>query len=385
MKTSNFIIFFGIFLTIHGAVNFYIFIRGWQSFPREPVFRIPYLIVFLVVSLSYIGGRVLERMTVCLASDILIWIGSFWFGLMLYMFLGALLWDIARLVNWLAGAVPPASTRYGWIRLGAAIFTVTAAALIVFIGHINTRNPRITKIVIDIPKRANGRASLDIALATDIHLGIIISNSRLRRMVDMINSIDPDVVLLGGDIVDEDLKPVIENNVGDKLDAIRSRYGTFAVTGNHEYIGGVREACRYLSQHGVTFLRDEARLIGGSFYLVGREDRSIAQFTGAKRLPLEAIVEKLDRKLPVIMMDHQPLRLSEAADNGIDVQLSGHTHHGQLWPASLVTRLIYEVSYGLKKIGGTHVYVSGGYGTWGPPARVGIRPEVVHITLRFVR
>ena len=385
MKAINFIIFFSIFLSIYGAVNYYIFIRGWQSLPREAAIRIPYLVLFLIVSLSYIGARVLERATVCVASEIFIWIGSFWFGFMLYLFLGALLWDIARLGNWIAGAVPPESALYGRIRAGAALSTVAVATLIVITGYINTLNPHIRNIVIDIPKRANGRACLDIALATEIHLGTIISNSRVQRMIDMINAIRPDVVLLGGHIVDEDLKPVIEHNTGDLLDTIRSRYGTFAVTGNHEYIGGVNAACGYLAKHGVTFLRDEARLIDGSFYLVGREDRSIGQFSGKRRLPLEAIIDKLDRKLPLIMMDHQPIHLSDAADNGIDLQLSGHTHHGQLWPASIVTRMIYEVSYGFKKIGGTNVYVSGGYGTWGPPARVGIRPEIVHIKLRFIK
>lgn len=385
MKAINFIIFFSIFLVIYGSVNFYIFIRGWQSLPRGAAFRIPYLVLFLAVSLSYIGARILERVTICVASDIFIWIGSFWFGFMLYLFLGVLLWDLARLGNFISGTVPTASPLYERIRMIAALTTVAAATVIVITGYINTLNPHIRQVVIEVPKRANGRATLDIALATDIHLGTIIANSRVQRMVDMINSIRPDVVLLGGDIVDEDLKPVIENNIGDLLDTLRSRYGTFAVTGNHEYIGGVNAACTYLSKHGVTFLRDEARLIDGCFYLVGREDRSMNQFNGKRRQPLNAIMARLDRKLPLILMDHQPIRLSDGVESGIDLQVSGHTHHGQLWPASLITRLIYEVSYGLKKIGGTNVYVSGGYGTWGPPARVGIRPEVVHIQLRFVK
>jgi len=201
--------------------------------------------------------------------------------------------------------------------------------------------------------------------------------------VDMVHVIRPDIVLLCGDIVDEDLGPVIENNLGEMLRSIRSRYGTYAVTGNHEYIGGVDAACRYLSDHGVKLLRDEAVLIDGSFYLVGREDRSIRQFTGMTRRPLWSIMKGVDRSLPVIMMDHQPLRLSSAVENGVDLQVSGHTHHGQLWPANIVTGLIYEVSRGFKKIGGTSFYVSCGFGTWGPPARLGNRPEVVHIYVRF--
>lgn len=94
-------------------------------------------------------------------------------------------------------------------------------------------------------------------------------------------------------------------------------------------------------------------------------------------------MKEVDRSLPVIMMDHQPVRLSEAAGHGVDLQLSGHTHHGQLWPAHVVTRLLYEVSYGFKRIGGCGYYVSCGFGTWGPPVRVGTAPEIVHIRVRF--
>lgn len=384
MKLSNFLIFFGIVLTVHGLVNFYIFIRGWQALPKEAYIRIPYLVIFLIFALSYLAGRVLERFSICLASDYLIWIGSFWLAMMVYLFFGVILCDLLRFGNWISGMVPVPSELYAQMRQIAALLVAAAALIIVAAGYINTLNPRINTIVVEIPKRCGlGHKTLDVALVTDIHLGTLIKNSRLQQMVDMINVIRPDLVLLGGDIVDEDLAPVIENNLGELLHTIRSRYGTFAVTGNHEYIGGVEPACRYLSDHGITMLRDRAVLIDNSFYLVGREDRSITQFTGKRRLPLDAIMKQVDLKLPVIMMDHQPFQLSAAAEHGIDLQLSGHTHHGQLWPFNYVTSLIYEVSRGFKKIGDSHFFVSCGYGTWGPPVRVGTIPEVVHLQLRF--
>jgi len=382
-KVVNFIIFFSIALAIYGVVNVYIFIRGWQSLPDSAVFRIPYLVLFLLLSLSYIAGRVLERFTICVPSACMIWIGSIWFGLMLYLFLGVILCDLLRLVNWLAGVVPPGSELYVRVKQASAAVVALAAVIIVIAGYFNTLNPRLTRLSVTIPKKSGSRQELNIALVSDIHLGIIIKNSRLQNMVDMVHVIRPDLVLLCGDIVDEDLAPVIENNLGELLKSLRSRYGTFAVTGNHEYIGGVEEAARYLADHKVRLLRDEAVLVDGSFYLVGREDRSISQFTGARRKPLAQIMKGVDTSLPVIMMDHQPIRLSEAVGHGVDLQVSGHTHHGQLWPATIITRLIYEVSYGFKQIGGTSFYVSCGFGTWGPPARVGTRPEVVHINIRF--
>jgi hypothetical protein len=385
MKLINLFIFLGIALTVHGLVNFYIFIRGWQALPKESYFRVPYLVIFLFLALSYIAGRVLERYSICVTSDYLIWIGSFWLGIMLYLFMGVLLCDILRLANWIAGVIPVPSDLYTKVKQFAAMAVAGTAVITILAGFYNTLHPRINTIAIDVPKAAGGRTSLDMALVTDIHLGTIISNSRLQKMVDMVNVIRPDVVLLAGDIVDEDLAPIIQNNLGDLLRTIRSKYGTYAVTGNHEYIGGVEQACRYLAENGVTVLRDRAVLIDNSFYLVGREDRSIGQFVGKRRMPLESIMKQVDRALPVIMMDHQPFGLSEAARHSVDLQLSGHTHHGQLWPFNYITRLIYEVSRGLSQIGGTNIYVSCGYGTWGPPARVGTIPEVVHIQLRFKR
>ena len=189
--------------------------------------------------------------------------------------------------------------------------------------------------------------------------------------------------MLPGDVVDEDIGPVIRNNLGETLRKIRSKYGVFAITGNHEYIGGVEPACKYLAEHGITMLRDTWVKIGDSLYVVGREDISIRGFTGKTRKPLSELMAEVDKSYPVILMDHQPFRLAEAEANGVDLQLSGHTHHGQLWPFNLITKKVYELSWGYKKKGSTHYYVSCGVGTWGPPIRTGNRPEIINIKLQF--
>jgi hypothetical protein len=156
----------------------------------------------------------------------------------------------------------------------------------------------------------------------------------------------------------------------------------FAVTGNHEYIGGAGPACAYLEEHGITMLRDSVARLEGGTYIVGREDRSSAGFGGGKRKTLESLMAEVDTAYPVVLMDHQPFRLEEAAGKGIDLQLSGHTHHGQLWPLNKITEAVYEVSRGEAVKGETHFYVSSGVGTWGPPVRTGNRPEIVLIRLR---
>jgi predicted MPP superfamily phosphohydrolase len=157
----------------------------------------------------------------------------------------------------------------------------------------------------------------------------------------------------------------------------------YAITGNHEYIGGVEPACKYLVEHGLVELRDNYIMIANSLYIIGREDRSIKGFTGKVRKNLVEIMKGINKNLPIILMDHQPVKLAEAAENGVDLQLSGHTHHGQLWPFSFITKKVYELSMGYKKTGDTHYYVSCGVGTWGPPIRTGNRPEIIRIDLRF--
>jgi predicted MPP superfamily phosphohydrolase len=154
------------------------------------------------------------------------------------------------------------------------------------------------------------------------------------------------------------------------------------VTGNHEYIGGVEEACRYLTDHGIVVLRDRVARILKSVCIVGREDRSIRGFSGRQRIPLETLLNGIDREDLVILMDHQPFHLDEAASLGVDLQLSGHTHHGQLWPFNFITAAVYELSWGYLQKGDMHVYVSSGVGTWGPPVRIGNVPEIVSIVLQ---
>ncbi len=193
----------------------------------------------------------------------------------------------------------------------------------------------------------------------------------------------PDIVLLIGDIIDEDIKPVIRQNLGETLRKIESKYGVFGVNGNHEYIGGVDEACKYLEQHGITMLRDSAIVIANSFVLIGREDISGNRFMGKPRKPLDKIISKIDTSMPNILLDHQPLSLNDAVVNNIDLILCGHTHHGQLWPFNLITKAVYEVSCGYKLKNNTNIYVSCGVGTWGPPIRTSCRPELLNLRLKF--
>jgi hypothetical protein len=376
----NFIIFFSIFFTIYGLVNLYILVRGWQSIPQGSSLKVPYLVLFLFVSLSFIAGRFIENIWPSAVSNLLIWIGSFWLAAMLYLFLAIVLIDVLRLTNHWLPVFPSWIAQYSlqakqWTALGV----MGATAILLIAGHLNTLTPRIRTLDVTLSKNMRGLKTLNIVVASDIHLGTLVGRARLDRIVAKINELKPDLVLLPGDIVDEDLAPVIRQNMGDSLTKLKARWGVFAITGNHEYIGGVEEACRYLGDHGVTLLRDTAIRVNDCFTLIGREDRSISRFSGKRRKPLPELMAPVDRNNPVILMDHQPFQLEDGGNNGIDLQLSGHTHHGQMWPLNFVTEMVYELSWGYKQKKDTHIYVSCGVGTWGPPVRLGNRPEIVNI------
>jgi uncharacterized protein len=375
MSRFRFAIFFSIVFSIYGLINYYLFRSGWNAVQGSS--SAPWLLaLFLLFSLSFIAGRFAERVSLAWPSAALVWVGSFWLAGMVYLLMAAVFSDLIGLFGI---RLVPASVSDAEV-LGAIIAVVV---VIVVAGYVNARSPRISTRTIRIAKNGHRFASLNIVAASDIHLGTIVCKSRLERIVEKINALKPDLVLLPGDVVDEDIGPVIRQNLGETLRKIDAKYGVLAITGNHEYIGGVEEACRYLVDHGIVMLRDAVHLIEESVVIVGREDRSIGQFAGKKRKSLHELLENVNRTLPIILMDHQPFRLDEAEKEGVDIQLSGHTHHGQLWPFNFITRRIFEVSRGYKKKGNLHVYVSAGVGTWGPPVRTGNRPEIVQLLVMF--
>jgi uncharacterized protein len=384
MKTGSFIAFFTIVLAVYGLANTYIFSRGLQAIPIGSAYRVWFIIGFWFLVSTFVVGRVLDRTGASGLSTVLTWIGSFWLGAMLYFLLSVVFIDLARLLNWMFHIFP--SVFYAdWQKTKLIVFfsISTIVLLLVIAGHVNTLFPGIRKLDLEIAKTVSGSKDLHIVMASDIHLGVIIGKNRATYLVNKINSLDPDIIILDGDIVDEDLAPVIRQNLGESLNGLKAKLGVWAITGNHEYIGGVIPAVDYLVRHNIKFIRDSSVLIDNRFWLVGREDRDRPRFTGQPRKSLEEVMKDVDRSYPIILLDHQPFNLTKAVAQGADLQLSGHTHHGQLFPLNLITDAIYELSYGYKKIGPTHFYVSSGFGSWGPPMRIGTRPEIVDINVHF--
>ncbi len=384
MKNFSMLIFFLIVLGIHSLVNFYIFIRGWQGLELFSGIRYYYLAIYIFFFLAYLIARFAERYGHNIITEIFNWSGSFWFAAMLYFFLIILLIDIVRASNHFLHFLPAGLyVDYAKTKFITLICASGVVILLIVYGFINASIVRIKTLDMTVNKTVNNHKQLNIVLLSDLHLGTIIGPNKLTRIVNKINALNPDIVLFAGDVVDENIKPVIKKNMGKLLENIVSKYGTYAITGNHEFIGGVGPAVEYLEQHKVKYLRDTAMLIDSSFWLVGRNDKDMPRFTGKNRKGLDSIMAQVDKSYPVILMDHQPFHLEEAARNGVDIQFSGHTHNGQMFPFNYITQAIYHPDWGYRQIDNTQYYVSCGVGTWGPPVRIGNHPEIVNIKVAF--
>ncbi len=378
----SFFIFFFIVITVYISANVYIFRKGLLAIASYPLLKLYITIFFWFLVSAYPAGRIIEKLYLSYFSDFLIWVGSFWLAALLYFFLFCLLIDLLRLANSFVPYLP--SLVFGEkFRFYLFWFSLSVIGVLLFAGYLNSIKPVIKNVEIDIPKAAGRRDSLHAVLISDIHLGTIVGNGRLERIISEIDRIGPEIIMIAGDLVDEDLQPVLRQDIGHTLKKLDAPLGVYAVTGNHEYIGGADDAVEYLEKHGIVFIRDSVLKIDGSFYLIGREDTDMFRFTGRKRQPLEELATLTCEEYPVVLLDHQPVNLQKAARVGIDLQLSGHTHHGQLWPLNYITSAIYKVSRGYGKVANMQVYVTSGVGTWGPPVRTGSRPEIINMKILF--
>jgi len=303
---------------------------------------------------------------------------------MFYFVLAILFLDILRLVNSYTNLFPEfIKSNYDAAKWITAVVVVALVSIPIFIGHLNTKNIKVNTLDLSIPKKESSLTDLNVVFLSDLHLSVINDESFLQEVVNNVNALKPDIVLFGGDIVDDKVKILDRKKIGESFRKIKSKYGVFTCTGNHEYINEVQSSVKWIKRFGIKVIQDEAIKIADIFYLVGREDRSINQFTDRRRKTLNDILSRTEKRLPMILLDHQPLNLEEAQQNGINLQLSGHAHHGQIFPANLITNLVYELSCGYLKKANTHYYVTSGVGTWGPPVRIGSATEIVNIKIKF--
>jgi len=377
MKIPQVVIFLSIVLGVYTLVNLFLY------YQTRPLFNLSSIgtwikLLFWIVVIAYPLGRTLESLIGGQIPTLLVKLGSIWLAFMLYLTLLFLLFQIlSPVANYMFHIDFKGNTHIRQISTGIVYI---ASILIIVAGYINAISPKIAELKIDTHKPLPNN-KLTIVMASDIHLGTIIGKKDLGKLVQRINIQNPDLVLFAGDIFDEDIAPVVNGQMGKLFEEIKSKYGVYAVTGNHEFFRNYQAKIDYLNEHGVKVLCDTA-IVAGDINIIGRYDRQSNFALGQNRKPLLELTKHIYKERFTVVLDHQPFNLNEAVESGADLQLSGHTHHGQMWPFNYITKAIYEVSMGYKKIKDTHFYVSPGYGTWGPRVRLGNRPEVVVIRIK---
>lgn len=383
MKNVSFLGFLGVVLTIYSFLNYYIIRRGWQAFKGLGWVQGVYLAIMICLALSYPTLRFLPRSCREQLPAGAIIPGAVYLGMMFYLFILLLMGDLVRLFFGLGRRLFFPS--FSWLRPGSPFFRLSfltalgISMLIVFIGFLNSKHPRLRSVVVYINKALPADKPTRIVAASDLHLGSIIGLSRLRKIVNMINSVEPDLLLLPGDMMDEAVTERLAKEAAAVFREMKAGLGIIAVPGNHETYSRQENRLQEITQGHIRVLQDEVVVLNG-LVVVGRRDRAIEGF-GQKRVPLENLLDSVNRTFPVLLLDHQPFHLEEAEEAGVDLQVSGHTHAGQLFPLNFVNRRLYEKNWGYHRRRQTHYYISSGVGTWGPPVQTAARPEIVLITL----
>ena len=386
LPIAAFVLLFNFYFGFHGFLLFKSL--KWKFALQLPEFlaQIPnwvYWAVFIAIAAIYAGIGFARGL-----GSLFRLANAYW-GIFVFIPLLMVL-DLVYLFRFLARViimrfnVPLVSPFWGQsFTLIAHLIVIVIVIFVTAFGSWRARTPVLTEYQIATEKPIpNGK--MEILLVSDLHVGALIKKERFDKMVTKLNDLDGDMVLIAGDILDRGLELWESENLGEGFGRLHARYGVWAVPGNHDYYGGfIRELRENLAAFGVKLLEDEVDHYDFSqpgFIVVGRRDR-MAGRESEYRKPLDDLVAGVDKSRFLILLDHQPVFLTEAEKAGFDLQVSGHTHHGQIWPASLITGHLFENDYGLSFRGKSAFVVTSGYGTWGPSLRIGTKSEIVRITV----
>ncbi|QMT31674.1 metallophosphoesterase [Alysiella filiformis] len=353
-----------IFFTVWAAVQFLSFnlARGlaWQGKMRHVWARRGLLLMVLAIS----NGLML--LAFLRLHHHIFRINAIWLTVLWFVFLATVLaWIVANILRRSRVA------RYQNADLLQADLRKIAPVLVVAmfgLGWFNAYVPAVRRVVIEIDKPM--AQPVRIAMVADTHLGVLVGKRQLDKLANILNEEKVDLVLMPGDIMDDDIAAYTAENMKPHLQKIRAPLGVFATLGNHDVREG-KHITQAIESAGIRVLRDEAVWVDNRFWVVGRPDN-----LDAERLPTAQLLQKANVQQPIFLLDHRPDGVLAHAKLPIDLQVSGHVHNGQIFPGNWVVRFLNEIHYGYAKRGNTHFVVTSGYGFWGIPFRLGSQAEV---------
>ena len=377
----GFAIFFSVVTSLYGGAHYYLyswFVRLAKPPKRERRIFL-YLFIFLVASFPI--SKILGWHDFNAFIYLLTLIASVWMGLAFYFFLLALGSDLVIIFFKMIRLKPKVFTEQSLFYNRALVGCIAGSVFI--IGGFalqEARNLGVTRLEIPLRKLPPELDGFSLVQVSDVHYGMLTVNKKLSRIVDRANDLHPDMVVITGDLVDESVSHMEEMKV--PLSRLKSRHGILAITGNHEYYAGVGRAVAIMEGVNIRVLRNAVQVLPGGLQILGIDDPTGYRRMGEPVPDFDRLVSRLDPQKPSILLYHQPILFEKAASYGIGLQLSGHTHGGQLFPIRYISKMIYPLTPGLHQSGDSYLYVSWGAGTWGPPMRLKCFPELVYIRLR---
>lgn len=353
-----------LFLLLVIGVHAYVFWHIWCIVPLSFVWKtilislgtISFLMLFLYLSPA------MDKLPLGLCRCIYE-ISTSWLIILLYLLIIFLLLDIGRLCH-----IVPKQLLYSSLPGSLGILILLTGIL--FAGNVRYNHKQRKEIKVT-SKKISG--SKKIIFLSDLHLGYHNPRSEFHRWVELLNAENPDLILIGGDIIDGNIRPLNEESTWEEFHNFNAP--VYACLGNHEYLAGKDRSIDFYKKSDIHLLLDSTHVTDG-FCLIGRDDRM-----NPKRKSLKELMRTAEHDKLTILLDHQPYHLEETEKEKIDLQLSGHTHHGQVWPLNWVTDAVYECAYGYYKRGGTEYYVSSGLGIWGGKFRICTCSEYVVIQI----
>jgi len=376
----RFAVFISVFLTLYGLLHFYAFLKVRCAFSLSRWGSISLALFMAFMVFFPILVRVLERYGMESVLKVLAYAGYTWMGLLFLFVCAAFVMDIYGLLLSVVTRIFHWDLRRWMLSSKITFFISLAVSVLVSVyGQIEAINIRTERVVIKSPKIPEKVGKLRIVQISDVHLGLIMGEWRLERILKEVRRAQPDILVSTGDLLDGQINDI--SKMADKIGGIRTPYGKYAVTGNHEFYAGIGRSLAFTEEAGFTVLRGEKLEIPGLIVMAGVDDATEDRFGRHERISEKQLLSDLPGDRFVVLLKHRPL-VEDGSEGLFDLQLSGHTHGGQISPFSLIIKLLYPIDGGLLPLrDGAFLHVNRGSGTWGPPMRFLVPPEVSIIDL----
>jgi uncharacterized protein len=390
MRLLYMLMFIGVLSLVLGGAHYYVYhrlVHFWQMSAAQRRLMVMFALLMLI---STVLSVPLSRLVPREFASVWAWIGFSWLGVILFAVLSCLVVDVGMLVHYFVTRdVPVDEQRRRFLQRAAGVTIVGAVGMLSGISARNALRPVAVKpLQVNLPRLSPSLDGLRLAQLTDIHIGPTLDGVWLRDVVARTNALHADIIVITGDLVDGSVDELREHIA--PLKELSAPHGVYFITGNHEYYSGVEEWVAHIAGMGIRVLRnDGVRLYprgedAAPLYLAGVDDYHSDRFAGHRQDIPKALAGWEAEQEAVILLAHQPVAIHEAAAHKVDLQLSGHTHGGQIYPFNYAVRLQQPYVRGLHTYPDSHtqIYVSCGTGFWGPPMRLGTAAEITHITLR---